>query len=159
MTSWKYAGMAGIGLGMLLALSGCAQSGEAPVDSAQSAASPDREAVTVVSASVHAGATAGTDPTADGNSLMALNTGDPIEVRLQLSSTPARGKLEAKLIRLDNGEILGARQRDLENLKANEVTVVFSQEAPWPTGRHLLEVSLDGQLQLQRDIDIAPEEG
>ena len=79
----------------------------------------------------------------------------PIPVRIDLTGTrKANASLHAKLIRLDDSRVVAEQTVPLASDSA-PVRFELSTQGQWQPGRYLFELTHDGKLLGQRDMDLA----
>ena len=80
----------------------------------------------------------------------------PIPVRIDLTGTRKAGaRLHAKLIRLDDSRVVAEQTVALASDSAAPIRFEFSTQGPWQPGRYLFELTHEGKLLGQRDMDLA----
>lgn len=79
---------------------------------------------------------------------------DPIEVSVASVGTIQGAALMAKLIALKNGEQAAISTQSLTTDGPTTTAIVFKPDPVWEAGRYLVEVTVDGKLAGQRDVDV-----
>ncbi|MEL4891646.1 hypothetical protein PQU63_04070 [Xanthomonas protegens] len=77
----------------------------------------------------------------------------PIPVNVALRGAAQGQILKARLLDLRNGRQVGLVERAMT--RSDQVqSLRFDNAAGWPPGRYMLEVTLDGKLASQQDVDV-----
>lgn len=77
----------------------------------------------------------------------------PILVNVALRGTAQGQVLKARLLDLRDGRQVGLVERAMT--RSDQVqSLRFDNAAGWPPGRYMLEVTLDGKLASQQDVDV-----
>lgn len=78
----------------------------------------------------------------------------PVVATLGLRPPMRDSKLEGRLIELKTGQVAASANIDLSDSSALEQKLVFRRAAPWMPGRYLIEMTLDGRMIAQQDVDV-----
>lgn len=87
-----------------------------------------------------------------------MGPNDPIEVLLRTTGTASAADLSVTLISLADGSVAASQSIQINANAPREQTIRFERDLPWNTGRHLIEVMLDGALAAHQELDIYSEE-
>jgi len=98
-------------------------------------------------------------PEAAGGALTPPTTDKPLAVSISTSGTARDAQLLARLIRLSDGQTVAQASKKVTFSGPGVTALEFSAPTGWNAGRHLVEVTIDGRLGAQRDVDfVTPEQ-
>lgn len=81
-------------------------------------------------------------------------TDQPVVMTLSLQSPLRKSALAGRLLELRSGQVAATAGVELSVGSAPQQSLVFSSSTPWGAGRYLIELTLDGRMIAQRDLDI-----
>jgi len=82
--------------------------------------------------------------------------GEPIQISIKTRGDAKTAALVAKLISLKDGSVVATVERTLEVSGPATTQLIFKQDKPLEAGRYLIEITVDGRLVGQRDMDVEP---
>jgi hypothetical protein len=81
-------------------------------------------------------------------------TDQPVVATLSLQPPLRKSTLAGRLLELRSGQVAATADVELSERSASQQSLTFRSSAPWGAGRYLIELTLDGRMIAQRDLDI-----
>lgn len=78
----------------------------------------------------------------------------PIKAALTLRPPLRKGRLDGRMLELRSGAVAATVAMDLDERSPPQQSLLFRPSGAWAPGRYLIELTLDGQMIGQRDVDI-----
>lgn len=93
-------------------------------------------------------------PASDSASLRPITLNDSIYVTVHTTGKSANAKMLVQVFALANGVVVGAKTIKLDTSSNSRQSFRFHNDSPWEPGRYLVEVTLDGKLASQSELEI-----
>lgn len=78
----------------------------------------------------------------------------PVVVTIGMHQAMRGSKLEGRLIELRTGQVAASANAGPSDTAAPEQKLIFRRATPWTPGRYLVELTLDGRMIGQQDVDV-----